>query len=104
MSPGRSLTRRFGTVTVSFSVTGVQHLWVSAQQGWTAAVTAKSKDDVTALMMTSLNGVVETTKLLLDRGADVNAKDDKGHTALMWARVDNHSEIMNLLKQHRAEE
>ncbi len=55
-------------------------------------------------MMTSLNGIVETTKLLLDRGADVNAKDNKGHTALMRAKENNQSKIVYLLEQHGAKE
>jgi ankyrin repeat protein len=34
------------------------------------------------------DGAVETTRLLIEAGADVNAKDDNGVTALMWANSD----------------
>ncbi len=40
--------------------------------------------------------VVET---LLEKGALVNAKDNNGETALIWATMNGHSEIVRLLKQ-----
>jgi ankyrin repeat protein len=51
---------------------------------------------MTALMYAAQNGHLETAKLLIDKGADVNAKD-YGMTALMYAAQNGHLEIANLL-------
>ena len=42
-------------------------------------------------------------KLLLSKGADVNAKDQSGYTALSWASSGGHSEIVRLLFQKGAD-
>jgi ankyrin repeat protein len=39
-------------------------------------------------------------KLVLDKGADVNAKTDTGETALRTARENHHKEIGEILKAH----
>ena len=36
-------------------------------------------------------------KALLARGADVNAKERRGQTALMWAAAEGHAEVVELL-------
>jgi ankyrin repeat protein len=54
-----------------------------------------SGDRMTALMYASQNGHLETAKLLIDKGADVNSKD--GMTALMYAAQNGHLEIAKLL-------
>ena len=47
-------------------------------------------------------GQVEVMRMLLDRGAEVNAREKKfGQTALMWAA--GHPEAVRLLVQHRAD-
>jgi uncharacterized protein len=52
----------------------------------------------TALMTVAKTGSVESAKLLLDRGADVNAKENvRGQTALMWAVLENHPDLVPLL-------
>jgi ankyrin repeat protein len=43
-------------------------------------------------------------KDLLDKGADVNARNKDGQTALMFAKMSKHSQIVELLKRHGAEE
>ena len=52
----------------------------------------------TALMTAARIGKVDAVKLLLDRGANVNAKDAvHGQTALMWAVLENHADVVELL-------
>ena len=45
----------------------------------------------------------EITKLLLKHGADVNAENDCGVTALMMAEESNHKKVANLLRANGAE-
>ena len=48
----------------------------------------------TALMTAARTGRVDAVKLLLERGADVNAKEGvRGQTALMWAVLENHPDV-----------
>src|SRR5437762_10824217 len=52
----------------------------------------------TALMTAARIGKIEAAKLLLDRGAAVNAKESvRGQTALMWAVLENHPDVVKLL-------
>ncbi len=52
----------------------------------------------TALMTAARTGAVDAVKLLLDRGAAVNAKENvRGQTALMWAVLENHPAVVQLL-------
>lgn len=43
------------------------------------------RDDVTALMVAAQGGHDEVVKLLVERGADVRAKDEEGFTPLLNA-------------------
>ena len=47
---------------------------------------------------------MDVAKLLIENGADVNAKDNDGVTALMQASENGHTEIVSLLKSAGAEE
>jgi len=49
---------------------------------------AKGKGGTTPLMEAALYGSADDMRLLLDRGADVNARSDGGSTALIWATHD----------------
>jgi ankyrin len=52
----------------------------------------------TALMTASRTGNVEAVTLLIDRGANVNARDTvRAQTGLMWAVTENHPSIVKLL-------
>ena len=49
-------------------------------------------------------GNLEAVKLLLEKGADINIRDNGGKTALMFASEKGRSEIIKLLKTHGAKE
>jgi ankyrin repeat protein len=52
----------------------------------------------TVLMTAARTGKVDAVKLLIDRGAAVNAKETvRGQTALMWAVLENHPDVVQLL-------
>src|SRR5690349_12080216 len=53
-----------------------------------ANLESRDKRGATLLMHSAAFGNLATLKLLLDRGADVNARNDFGATALLWAARD----------------
>jgi ankyrin repeat protein len=58
----------------------------------------------TALMTAARTGTTDALKLLLARGAEVNAKEpQQRQTALMWAAAENHASAVQLLVQHGAD-
>ncbi|MBF0195373.1 MAG: ankyrin repeat domain-containing protein [Magnetococcales bacterium] len=57
----------------------------------------------TPLMWAALNGELKIATHLLNAGADVNAADWWGRTALTFALTYNHKEIVALLIDHKAE-
>lgn len=50
-----------------------------------AVVDVRDKDGFTPLIFAALHNLEKTVRLLLDKGADVNAQNDQGWTALMCA-------------------
>ena len=49
-------------------------------------------------------GNVDAVRMLLDRGADVNARESyKGQTALMWAAAERHPAVVKLLLERGAD-
>ena len=62
------------------------------------AINAKGQDGWTPLMYAALYGNVDSGRLLLDRGALVNARNDAGGTALMYA-VDDVAQTKLLLER-----
>jgi uncharacterized protein len=44
-----------------------------------------------------VNDVIEVMKLLLDRGANIDDRDNRGRTALMIAAELNHAAVVDLL-------
>jgi ankyrin repeat protein len=62
------------------------------------AARAAGSAGITPLMYAALYGDVASARLLLDMGADANARNDAGATALMWA-VDNLETTKALLER-----
>ena len=59
---------------------------------------------IPVLMTAARTGNVDTVKLLLTHGTDVNAKEPaRGQTAMMWAIAEKHSEVARLLIDHGAD-
>ncbi|OJJ32664.1 hypothetical protein ASPWEDRAFT_90098, partial [Aspergillus wentii DTO 134E9] len=51
----------------------------------------------TPLHKASVEGCVETTKVLLEYGVDINARDIEGRTALYIARSDGFAQVVRVL-------
>jgi len=58
----------------------------------------------TPLIYASMRGNADIVKLLLEAGADKNATDHWGHTALTMAEDNHHTNVANLLRQHGGQE
>jgi ankyrin repeat protein len=61
------------------------------------------KRGIPAERLPSGNGSLEIVKILLDKGADVNTKDNYGSTALMMASRDGRIEVVKLLLSKKAD-
>ena len=65
---------------------------------------SKSEEGETALMTAARTGMPEALKLLLDRGANVNAVEPEfQQTALMLTVRENHPAAVKILLEHKAE-
>jgi uncharacterized protein len=93
---------------------GVTALYLACQNGNAAmiekllAAGADSNSTVTegetALMTAARTGVIEAAKVLLDHGAQVDAREDwHGETALMWAVAEGHAAMARELIAHGAD-
>jgi ankyrin repeat protein len=93
---------------------GVTPFYLAAVNGNTAMIDAFLRAGVnpntanpggeTALMTAVRTGKLDAIRLLIDRGADVNAKEEvRGQTALMWAVLENHPEAVKLLLEKGAD-
>ncbi|KAF7160640.1 hypothetical protein CNMCM6106_008062 [Aspergillus hiratsukae] len=55
-----------------------------------------------SLLWAAKHGQAFAAKLLLKKGADIEAKDSMGYTALLWAAREGHATITRLLADHGA--
>jgi len=62
---------------------------------------AEGPDGITPLMVAAETGSLDAMKMLIDRGADVNARNTYGSTALMWSVTD--LKKVRLLLDHGAD-
>ena len=49
-----------------------------------------------------LQGKVEAVKKLIDKGADLQARNYEGYTALQLAKENDHAEVIQILRQHKS--
>lgn len=60
---------------------------------------ALNASDETPLLVASSKGYKEIVRLLLDKGANVHARNYFGHTAVYCAYVNGHAEVESMLKK-----
>lgn len=65
------------------------------------SVDERGKLGITPLMVAAAYGDAETVEYLLSCGADVDAVDDDGETAIDWAERNGRTDIVLLLKDHK---
>jgi hypothetical protein len=94
---------------------GMTQLHFCAVNGFTTSVkrllsirniNVNVKDDEsgwTPLHDAARNGHIEIARLLLQNGADANAKDNDGNTPLYWASFQGHVDILHLLVENGAD-
>lgn len=56
------------------------------------------------LFLATLKGELRKVKTLLGKGVDVNAKDERGRTPLMYARWTGNNHVAELLRRYGAKE
>ena len=64
-----------------------------------AYIDAESPNGSTPLMMASLYGSTEAVKLLVEEGADVTLRNQKGLTALEFAKSGNRVDAVQMLEK-----
>ena len=62
------------------------------------------KEGITPLQTAACHGYKDIAEILIAAKADLNAKNDKGETALKLAKSEGHKNIAKLLRQNGAKE
>lgn len=85
-------------ITGAVDATDIIHLFISAG----LSPNSQNKSGQTPLMLAAANGSLSTVTLLLSMGADATLCDHNGKSALSYALIAGHPDIIILLKQHHA--
>jgi uncharacterized protein len=95
---------RYGLTPVSLACSNANSAILAKLLDAGADRNSPDPQGTTALMIAArTDGGTQAVKLLLERGAAVNAVDSVQSTALMWAVRSNHPEVVDLLIHHDAE-
>lgn len=68
-----------------------------------AGMTNTVKEIDQGLVRAACKGDVKLVKVLLDNGANVDARDNRGRTGLIWAAFKNQDEVVKLLLESGAD-
>src|SRR3984885_14004668 len=95
---------RYGLTPVSLACSNANAVILKRLLDAGADPNSPDPQGTTALMIAArTDGGTNAVKLLLERGAAVNARDAVQSSALLWAVRSNHSDIVDLLIHHDAE-
>jgi serine/threonine-protein phosphatase 6 regulatory ankyrin repeat subunit B len=61
----------------------------------------QDKEGNNTLLMATRLGLINVVKSLLDNGANINRRNKNNYTALIWATVKNHKEMVKLLLKYK---
>jgi len=86
------------TATATATTTMTTPLYCYHQ--WYYVMFVMTQSGQTALMLAASHGRYDMVELLLDAGADVNARDEDGSTALMCACEHGYIDIVQMLLSH----
>ena len=64
---------------------------------------AEASDGSTPLLWDCMKGLAEVAMALLEKNADMHAKDSDGDTPLLWACEYGHDDIVAMLRENGAE-
>jgi ankyrin repeat protein len=109
----RLLVARGANVNAVSSLTGRTPLLIAAGRPGAAPIVrllldkgahpkARDRQGLTTVIRAAYDGDLESVKLLLDRGVDINARG-AGFTALLWAVNRNDEALVDLLLKHGAD-
>jgi ankyrin repeat protein len=89
---------RYGVTPLYLASVGGNATMVDALLRASADPNTANPGGETALMTAARSGAMDVVKLLIERGAAVNATEGvRGQTALMWAVLENHPAMVQLL-------
>jgi uncharacterized protein len=95
---------RYGLTPVSLACSNANAVILKKLLDAGADPNSPDPQGTTALMIAArTDGGTDAVKLLLERGAAVNARDAVQSSALLWAVRSNHPEVVDLLIHHDAE-
>lgn len=101
-SPDEEEIKRFFSLIVKDELEPVRSMLDKNKYG---PITLKVRDftGMTPLVAAANYGAVETSRFLIERGADVDAKSTRDYTPLMAAAIGGHSKIVALLLEKHAD-